>query len=105
MHLHNINLYKIVFLLLICMQILPDSIRGAVLGLTAYAPSNIGAIFVSFGSPSVGFANALGRVFDRVCLVVKALCVTDGEELTSKTTTQVLSCFVCQVSNCNRNAQ
>ena len=48
-------------------QVFPDSFRGAILGFASYAHRNVGALYVSFGSPSVGIATALARVFNRVC--------------------------------------
>lgn len=43
-----------------------DVFRGAVLGLAAHSPTNTGALCITFGSPSLGFADALGRVFTSV---------------------------------------
>lgn len=48
------------------LQVLPDSIRGAVLGFASRALKNEGAICVLFGSPSMGFTDALGRIFSQV---------------------------------------
>ena len=46
--------------------------RGAVVGFSAYAPSNKLAIYITFGSSSKGIASALSRVFARVndCIFV-----------------------------------
>ena len=52
------------------MQVLPNSLRGAVLGYASLAMSNEGALCITFGSPSPSFADALGRIFFKVCLVV-----------------------------------
>lgn len=61
------------------LQVLPDSIRGVVLGLASrvvksvgnkFGPEsedeNFGALCVMFGSPSFGFPYAIGRLFSRV---------------------------------------
>ena len=37
------------------------------MGFTARAPKNESAIYVTFGTPSLGIPSALARVFDRVC--------------------------------------
>jgi hypothetical protein len=42
----------------------PNTVRGAVLGLGSFAPNNIGALYISFGQS--GIALALSRVFQRV---------------------------------------
>lgn len=44
---------------------MPASVRGAILGLSAYSPTNKGALCISFGSES-GIGEALSHVFDRV---------------------------------------
>ena len=48
------------------MQILPDSFRGAILGLSSLAPDRKRAIYVTFGSGSLGIPSALSRVFTKV---------------------------------------
>ena len=48
-------------------QVIPNSVRGAVLGFAARAPSNSGALSVSFGSS--GIPLALGRLFKRVMFI------------------------------------
>ena len=40
--------------------------RGAILGFSAHAPKRDVALYVTFGSPSLGIASALSRVFGRV---------------------------------------
>ena len=62
----TLNSPHYIFLLFIPFQVLPDSIRGAVLGFASRAEENGGALCISFGSPSLGFTDALGRVFSRV---------------------------------------
>lgn len=49
------------------LQILPDSIRGAMIGLASIAPKNKLALFLNFGSVSLGIPTALSRVFIKVC--------------------------------------
>lgn len=46
------------------LQIVPNSVRGAVLGFASRAPSNSGALSVSFGNS--GIPLALARLFKRV---------------------------------------
>ena len=53
------------------MQMLPNSIRGMVLGLGACAPDNISAMYICFGNtPSLGIPFALGRAFIKVTYVL-----------------------------------
>ena len=58
-------------LAIILTQLIPDNIRGAVMGLSLRAPANHRAIDVSFGS--LGFSNALVRIFDLVSSKVQNL--------------------------------
>ena len=48
------------------LQRLPDTIRGAILGLASRAPRNDVAIYITFGSTSRGIPLALTRIFQRV---------------------------------------
>jgi hypothetical protein len=48
------------------LQLIPDNIRGAVLGLCQRAPGNDRAIDVAFGSQ--GFSTVLARVFKLVSI-------------------------------------
>ncbi len=50
------------------MQVLPDTMRGTVLGFAARAPCNEGAIDITFGN--IGYAFTLARVFRWVRLVI-----------------------------------
>lgn len=45
---------------------LPDSLRGAVLGYATLSTENTGALYIGFGSPSLSLADAIARVFDMV---------------------------------------
>lgn len=47
-------------------QVLPDSLRGCIVGLSALAPNNDLALFVNFGSASLGIPSALSRIFNSV---------------------------------------
>ena len=46
----------------------PDIIRGAILGFAARAPKNSGALCVQFDSSSMGLPYLLARAFQRVRL-------------------------------------
>lgn len=50
------------------MQVIPDNIRGAVLGLCQRAPCNDRAIDVAFGSQ--GFSTTLARIFKLVRITI-----------------------------------
>lgn len=50
---------------------IPNSIRGAIVGLSASAPSHCFAVYITIGSPSLGIATALSRVFAKVCGCVR----------------------------------
>lgn len=47
-------------------QVLPRSLRGAVLGFSSLAIGRKRAVFVTFGSTSLGIPSALARIFARV---------------------------------------
>ena len=48
----------------LCMQLVTDTMRGAVLAFAQRAPDNKNALNISFGD--TGYATALARVFQRV---------------------------------------
>ena len=47
-------------------QVVPDTIRGTILGFAARAPQNCGALCVQFDSSSMGLPYLLARAFQRV---------------------------------------
>ena len=61
--------YKLVnFGCTILMQVLPLSVRGAVLGFASLSTKRKHAMYITFGSTSLGIPSALARVFQRVSL-------------------------------------
>lgn len=49
--------------------VLPDSLRGTVVGFSSLAPKNSRALYVTFGAESLGIPLALSRVFTKVGVV------------------------------------
>ena len=47
-------------------QVLPSSLRGVVLGFSSLSVGRLRAVFVTFGSTSLGIPSALARVFEKV---------------------------------------
>lgn len=55
------------------MQVMPDSFRSVILGFSSLAPSHKRAIYVTFGSVSLGIPSALSRIFTKVKLMATKL--------------------------------
>ncbi len=51
-------------------QVVPDSLRGCIVGLSALAPKNDLALIINFGSVSLGIPSALSRIFNKVCALL-----------------------------------
>ena len=57
---HFVSVYVLII------QIVPDSFRGAIVGLSSLAPAHKRALYITFGSVSLGIPCALSRVFTKV---------------------------------------